>query len=136
LSDFIKINRLDFVGIQETKRMDFSESTVDNYYSRMCWKCLSANGSAGGILVGFKSHGFEVVAWQVFEYCTVAIVKNQGDKFTWRLIVVYESPYEETKMDFVGELHRVMGLWQGPIVIGGGGTLTWFELLGKKVMVI
>jgi hypothetical protein len=29
------------------------------------------------------------------------------------------SPYDETKIDFVNELHMVMGLWQGPTLVGG-----------------
>jgi hypothetical protein len=67
----------------------------------------------GGILVGFKNSDFKIISWQYFEYCTVAVVKNQVDKFTWRLVAVYgapEAPYEETKLDIVKELHIVMGM--------------------------
>jgi hypothetical protein len=31
----------------------------------------------------------------------------------WRLIVVYGSPYEESKMEFIDELDSIMGTWQG-----------------------
>jgi hypothetical protein len=34
-------------------------------------------------------------------------------------LVVYGSPYEESEIDFVNELHRVMALWQGPTLVGG-----------------
>jgi hypothetical protein len=63
----------------------------------MTWKFLPAKGSAGGILVGFKNPTFEVLSWQSFDYCMTAVVKTQSDNFTWRLIVVYGSPYDETK---------------------------------------
>jgi hypothetical protein len=47
------------------------------------------------------------------------VLKNQTDKFVWRLVVVYGSPYEETKIDFVNEMHLVMGQWQGPTLMLG-----------------
>jgi hypothetical protein len=34
----------------------------------------------GGILVDFKSNLFEIISWQGFEFCAVAIVKNRMDK--------------------------------------------------------
>jgi hypothetical protein len=47
------------------------------------------------------------------------VLKNHSDEFTQRLVVVYGSPYEEYKPEFVKELHMVMGEWQGPTMIGG-----------------
>jgi hypothetical protein len=35
--------------------------------------------------------------------------------------VVYGSPYEESKTEFIEELDKVMGDWQGPTLAGGGG---------------
>jgi hypothetical protein len=35
------------------------------------------------------------------------------------MVVVYGSPYEETKMEFIDKLHRVMDQWQGPTLVGG-----------------
>jgi hypothetical protein len=42
----------------------------------MCWKYMLAKGSAGGILVGFKSQDFEVISWQFYEYFAIAVIKN------------------------------------------------------------
>jgi hypothetical protein len=39
-------------------------------------------------MVGFKSSMFEIISWQGFEFCAVAIVKNNMDKVVWRLIRV------------------------------------------------
>jgi hypothetical protein len=44
---------------------------------------------------------------------------NLSDKFVWRMIVVYGSPYEETKVEFVEELRRVMSRWFDPTLVGG-----------------
>jgi hypothetical protein len=49
----------------------------------------------------------------------VVIVKNITYDFVWRLVVVYGTPYEEFKVDFINELHEVMGGWQGPTILGG-----------------
>jgi hypothetical protein len=105
--------------MQEAKKTELSDTTLNFFNSHMDWKYMPAKGSAWGILVGFKSSTFEVISWQCFDYCVTVVVKNQADKFVWMLVVVYGSPYEETKIDFVNELHMVMGLWQGPTLAGG-----------------
>jgi hypothetical protein len=112
------MNRLDFSGLQETK-----ETINDSFLKAMAknfdWRYVPARGTAGGILRGFKSTVFEVLTWDVFQYCGIATVMNTSDKFVWRVIVVYRSPYEETKVEFVEELHRVMSMWVGPTLVGG-----------------
>jgi hypothetical protein len=87
----------------------------------MEWNYIPAEGTAGGILVGFKALTFEVISWQNFKFGATAIVRNHADKFTWRLIVVYGSPYEEFKLGFISELDSIMTTWQGPTILGGGG---------------
>jgi hypothetical protein len=44
---------------------------------------------------------------------------NIEDTFTWRLVVVYGSSYEEHKLEFLTELELVMNTWQGPTLLGG-----------------
>jgi hypothetical protein len=40
--------------------------------------------------------------------------------------VIYGSPYEEGKQDFIDELHSIMEKWQGPTLIGGDFNLVRF----------
>ena len=47
------------------------------------------------------------------------MIKNSHDKFVWRLVVVYGSPYEEGKLDFLQEIESILGNWDGPTVLGG-----------------
>jgi len=47
------------------------------------------------------------------------MIKNSLDKFVWRLVVVYGSPYEEGKLEFLQELENILGNWDGPTVLGG-----------------
>jgi hypothetical protein len=43
------------------------------------------------------------------------------------VIVVYGSPYEEGKLEFLAELHEVMASWSGPTLIGGDFNLVRFQ---------
>jgi hypothetical protein len=87
----------------------------------MNWNFIPARGAIGGVLVGFKNYLFDIVSWQHFQLCDVTIVRNQIDNLSWRLIVVYGSPYEDEKLGFIKELHMVMPTWVGPTLLGGGG---------------
>jgi exonuclease III len=62
VSDFIKTNRLDFVGFQETKKIYFTANTLQLFYKHMSWHFMPAKGSAGAILVGFKTPTFDVLS--------------------------------------------------------------------------
>jgi hypothetical protein len=46
------------------------------------------------------------------------MVKIVCDKLVWKLIVVYGSPYDESKNEFVDELHMVMGDGNDPVIFG------------------
>jgi hypothetical protein len=85
----------------------------------MHWKCVPAKGSAGGMLVGFKMDDFEIISWHAFELCVVDVVRNVIDKWVWRLVTIYGSPYEESKLDFLTELDGVLANWLGPTLIEG-----------------
>jgi hypothetical protein len=80
---------------------------------------MPAVRTSGGILVGLENSVVDLVSWQYLKYCEVAIVENQADQFIWRLVVVYGSPYEETKLEFIKDLQEVMGTCQGPTLVGG-----------------
>jgi hypothetical protein len=98
LNEFIKQNRLDFVGIIETKKATFEASFLNAASNRMAWNYLPAIGSAGGILVGVTTLRYEVIEWHAFQFCAVVIIRNCDDQFIWRLVVIYGSPYEEKSL--------------------------------------
>jgi exonuclease III len=56
LEKLIRDNRVDFVGIQETKKEDFFSSFLKNLSCPTVfeWHFLPAKGTAGGILVGVR----------------------------------------------------------------------------------
>jgi hypothetical protein len=62
LSDVIKMNKLDFIGVHETKTeviFGFFNS-IDRNFS---WKYLPASGIARGILMGFKNSTIDIISW-------------------------------------------------------------------------
>jgi hypothetical protein len=120
---------------RKQKKAIIDDRIMKNINKYMDWNFLPADGTAGGILVGFKSNVFEIVSWQNFKFSVTAIVRNIKDKVTWRFIAVYGSPYEEHKLEFLTEMDLVMDKWQGPTLLGGG-ILTWLGPIKRKVMVI
>jgi hypothetical protein len=61
------------------------------------WNFLPGCGIVGGILVGFRSNKFDILRWDMKQFCISAYIKNNYDSFSWRLITVYGSAYEEGK---------------------------------------
>jgi exonuclease III len=47
LTDFVNDNKLDFVGIQETKKESFNESFLKYVLKDFSWQILPAKGTAG-----------------------------------------------------------------------------------------
>ena len=80
VKDLISNNNLDFVGLQETKKANFHCSVLSYIGSNFSWNYLPATGTAGGILLGFKTSKFEVIFWDIRQFSISAIVKNTVDK--------------------------------------------------------
>jgi hypothetical protein len=82
--------------------------------------------------VGFKNSLFNIISSQSYKYGLSIILNNIVDKLTWRMVVVYGTPYEETKMEFIDELHIIMTDWDGPTLLGGDFNIVISQL--EKVM--
>jgi hypothetical protein len=57
----------------------------------------------------------------IFKFSVSCMLSDKKSSFRWRLVVVYSSPYDEGKPEFIDDLYMVLSMWQGPTVIGGGG---------------
>jgi hypothetical protein len=108
LSDFIRDNKLDFVRISKTKKANFIVSFLDSVSRNFAWHFVPAKGAAGGILVGLKSSSFNILSCQDFKVGTTIMVQNLIDNSIWRLVVIYGTPYDDKKMEFIDELHLIM----------------------------
>lgn len=128
LAHLISSNKLDFVGIVETKKSVFKENYLKSLSDNtpFSWNYLPSIGSAGGILVGFNADLYNTMVSGNFKFLLSVMVKDKKTNFVWRCIVVYGSPYEDSKQEFLDELHKVMFDWNGPTMIGGDFNLVRF----------
>jgi hypothetical protein len=117
----IRCTHADFVGITETKKESFSQSYLDSLAGIIPfnWFYLPAKRTAGGILLGCNSDKFIVDSAEMLNFSVSLMVRNKDTDSCWKLVVVYGSPYENGKAEFIAELHAIMNNWQGPILIGG-----------------
>jgi exonuclease III len=113
LEQLIRDHRLDFVGVQETKKEDFSLVFLKilSCPVNFSWQFLPANKTASGILLGVRDDSFRIAGVSVLKSSVNVILRDDRSNFSWRLCVVYGSPYEEGKADFIDELHVVLSSW-------------------------
>lgn len=52
------------------------------------------------------------------------LITHRKTGFSWKLVVIYGSPYEEGNIDFLDELHKVTSSWSGPTLLGGDFNLS------------
>ena len=90
------------------------------------WFYLPAKKSVGGILVGSNSDKFSATLISTLKFSVSIMLQDTKTGFSWKLVVVYGSPYEEGKESFIKELHSIMESWQGPVILGGDFNLILF----------
>jgi hypothetical protein len=48
------------------------------------------------------------------DFAVSCVAQDLTTKFSWKMVVVYGSPYEDKKCTFIDELHSILAGWQGP----------------------
>jgi hypothetical protein len=48
------------------------------------------------------------------DFAVSCVAQDLTTKFSWKMVVVYGSPYEDKKCTFIDELHSILARWQGP----------------------
>jgi hypothetical protein len=99
LEHLIRNNRVDFVGVQETKMEEFSLNFLRNLTTPapFSWKFLPAKGTARGILVGVRDEKFLIFNASLYNSAVSYLVTDKKNNFDWTLVVVYGPPYEEKR---------------------------------------
>jgi hypothetical protein len=82
------------------------------------WHSLPAVGSAGGILIDVNTEVFSVTESDILNYSASVFLQEVRTSFKWKLVVIYGSPYEEGKQEFIDEILQIMQSWKGPILLG------------------
>jgi hypothetical protein len=113
----------------KTKKDSFIPSLLKSLTSLtpFDWTFLLARGSAGGIFIGANSDLFKLIVGDLLNFSMSVSILDKKTGFSWKLVVVYGSMYDEGKQSFLDELHLVMSKWDGPTLIARDFNLVRFS---------
>ncbi|CAM0884540.1 unnamed protein product [Alopecurus aequalis] len=121
LKDYIKRERPDIIGLQETIRQDFTDMELRSleFGGQFGWNWLPANGHSGGLLLGFRDECFEVGEWKKGTFFLSAMLWQRNCKVKWCFMLVY-GPADHSRTDeFLGELEHEVTNCDLPLVVEG-----------------
>lgn len=123
LIEYIRDQRLDFVGLQEMIRSSFSQAELDSLAGSMPfhWEWVPTVGRSGGILLGVNKEMYEVISFSRGEFFLGAEVMQRNNNFKWDLIVVYGPADHARSYDFLRDFFSKISNSPIPVVAGGGG---------------
>lgn len=109
----IRSTHADIVGVIETKKELFTQGYLKTLAGNtpFSWFSLLVKGTAGGILVGCNNNKY------ILNFSISLMISDVKTGFCWKLVVVYGSPYETGKLDFLTEIDEVMSKWKGPTMV-------------------
>jgi hypothetical protein len=69
-------------------------------------------------LVGINLDLFDVIAWEIKNFSVSVVARNKLADVVVRITMIYGSPYEKKKNEFISKLHELFLHWEGPTIIG------------------
>lgn len=134
LSDLIRDHCLDFVGIQETVKKDFSSKFLRKFDpgDLFCWKWIPSVGKAGGILCGVRYDTFDIKSCSAGKYVMKFELWNTCKQMNYCIMVVYGSAHEEFRVEFLTELSDMCRDISCPYILGGDNILRHASEKNKK----
>ena len=123
LTDYIRKENVDIVGIQETIRSDFSIAELESLSChKVAWQWLPATGHSGGILLGVKEDTFEVDDMDRGEFFVSMSLTHRQSHLQWEVIIVYGPADHRRSPAFLAELKSKVERCPIPVVVGGTST--------------
>jgi hypothetical protein len=121
LSDFLRAQEVDFIGLQETIKKDYSPTFFRKFdqHNEFEWRWIPSVGRSGGILGGFRSSRFEICKTTVGRFHIKVSLFDKKIQMKWNLIIVYGAAQIEDKDDFLIELGSACSDQELPLLIGG-----------------
>jgi hypothetical protein len=121
LSDLISDHSLDFLGLQETMKKNFSPNCLRRIdpFDIFNGEWIPSVGKYGGILVGARRDNLEIISRKKGNYIVQLVLNDIKKKTSWGLLVVYGSADEEFKEDFLLELASFCACLDMPYIVGG-----------------
>lgn len=121
IKDYIWNEKLDIVGLQETRKHDF----LDSELREMCgsldfeWKWVPSQGLSGGILVGINREKLELEEVILGSFSLLVGLRHRMTNFRWKVGSVYGPVDHEFSNDFLNELTVVCNTSEIPVMLGG-----------------
>ena len=108
IADFIRDQSLDFVGISETGKQDFSSSLLNRISGGVdfTWISRPPHGRSGGLLLGVRKDTMDVLTSSDGDFHIKVNIRNKVDNFTWSLVTVYGAAQDEHKPAFLRARRR------------------------------
>jgi exonuclease III len=121
LRELIRDEKVDFIGLQETKKNHFKDSLLSSLAGNKLFASFSSppNGRSGGLLVGFNSEVFDVREHEAGEFMIRTLVLHREKNLIWNFVKVYGAAQKDHKSRFLSELFAVCSRSQVPLLIGG-----------------
>ena len=109
LRELIRDEKVDFIGLQETKKNHFKESLLSSLAGNnlFAWFSSPPNGRSGGLLVGFNYEVFDVREHGAGEFMIRTLVLHKEKNIIWNFANVYGAAQKEHKSRFLSELFVV-----------------------------
>jgi endonuclease/exonuclease/phosphatase family metal-dependent hydrolase len=91
LRDYLRLNKVDILFLQETIRRDFSLGELDSLEvgDNFFWTWLPANDHSGALLAGFRDSVFDVGSVSKGEFLLTAQVCLKASRFLFEFVGVY-----------------------------------------------
>src|SRR3954471_15836318 len=121
IREMIMDKKVDFVGLQETMRQNFSRTDLQ----KLCagrdfhWHHTQSRRKFRGLLLGVNYTTLDVISQEEGEYYTKMTIQDVKSKFIWDLMLVYGEAQLVRKARFLAVLSRVLQHNINPILIGG-----------------
>lgn len=129
LKDLLYTYHVDFVGLQETIKKNYSE----NFFRKVdpgksfAWHWIPSVGRSGGVLCGINSENFDIISVNIGTFAVKAIVldKKLNKKVCW--VTVYGPPHDDKKEEFLTEMASLCSDQSLPLLIGGDFNILRFS---------
>jgi exonuclease III len=121
LKDFLRINKVDIIFLQEMIQQDFTLAELDSLEvgDKFFWSWLPANGHSGGILVGFRDSVFEIGSMMKGSFLVATQVCVKASRFLFEFVGVYGPADHSRSGAFLDELEDTVNRAQYPVVVAG-----------------
>jgi exonuclease III len=119
--EYILHENIDFIGLQETIKQDFSESILRDLAGscNVSWFWSPSYGHSGGILVNVQGDILEVENHTARTYSIQTTIRNRLTNFKWDVVMVYGPTHHDFSLDFLAELSDICSHSGLPLVLGG-----------------